>query len=226
MADSEPGRFLTLEGGEGAGKSTQVSRLASALKAAGPPVVTTREPGGSPGAEAIRKLLVEGDVGRWDAETELLLHYAARRDHYRRTINPAIATGTWVISDRFADSTMAYQGYGLGIGREIVEALHHLAMGEVRPDLTLILDLPVQDGLARARERDGDEEESNRYERMDVGFHERIRAGFHDIAKRDAARCVLIDAAAGIEETHARICAAVAHKFRVSLNGFPKGGAS
>lgn len=222
MADTEPGRFLTLEGGEGAGKSTQVSRLASALKGAGLSVVTTREPGGSPGAEAIRKLLVEGAVGRWDAETELLLHYAARRDHYRRTIGPAVATGTWVISDRFADSTMAYQGYGLGLGRDAVEALHRLAMGEVRPDLTLILDLPVLDGLARARRRDGEDEESNRYERMDVGFHERIRAGFHGIAERDAARCVLIDASAGIGQTHARICEAVARKFRLPL----KGGAS
>ncbi len=188
---SADGKLITLEGGEGAGKSTQAARLAQSLADRGLTVVTTREPGGAPGSEVIRRLLVEGDPDRWDPETEALLHYAARREHLRSTIRPALERGDWVISDRFADSTMAYQGYGHSLGRDWVERLHAVALGDFRPDLTLILDLPVADGLRRAGGRSGDE---TRYERMDGGFHERMRQGFLAIADAEPDRCVLIDA--------------------------------
>ena len=186
------GRFITVEGGEGAGKSTQVKALAEHLTAAGLTVVATREPGGAAGADRIRKLLVHGPVDRWDAQTQLLLHFAARRDHLVRTVWPALDRGTWVISDRFADSTMAYQGYGHQLGRAAVEQLYALTVGNFEPDLTLILDLPVELGLARAAERGLAE---NRYEQMDIAFHRRVRAGFQDIAKREPQRCAIIDAA-------------------------------
>jgi len=179
------GRFITFEGGEGAGKSTQVRRLVERLDTAGIPALATREPGGAPGAEDIRRLLVSGDVARWDALTEALLHYAARRAHVKATIAPALAAGTWVVSDRFADSTMAYQGYGHGLGREAIDALHRLVVGDFAPDLTFILDLPVERGLARATAAARGED---RYERMDHAFHERLREGFLDIAGREPMR--------------------------------------
>jgi dTMP kinase len=208
------GRFITLEGGEAAGKSTHVRRLAAALRAAGPAVVETREPGGSEGAEEIRELLVHGEAGRWDAVTEALLHCAARRDHLRRFVQPALAAGTWVVSDRFADSTMAYQGYGHGLGREPIEALHRLTVGDLRPDLTLILDLPVEDGLKRAAaRRDG----ATRYERMGRAFHERLRQGFLEIAEREPERCAVVDATADIEAVHAAIKALVAERLKIAF---------
>lgn len=215
MAESAKGGFITLEGGEGAGKSTQIQRLAAALELANLPVLTTREPGGSPGAEAIRSLLVEGAVDRWDAITELLLHYAARRDHLAQTILPALQSGTWVICDRFADSTMAYQGYGLSLGRGVVEHAHALAVGDTRPDLTVILDVPLDVGLARAEARDGGD--SNRYERMDRDFHQRIRDGFLDIAKREPDRCVVIDASADADAVHTKIIEAATQRLGLSL---------
>ncbi len=146
-------KFITFEGGEGAGKSTQIELLAAALARAGISVRTTREPGGSPGAEEIRRLLVTGPPNRWDAMTEALLHFAARRDHLRGVVLPDLEAGHWVLSDRFADSTMAYQGYGHGLGRGAIEALHALVVGDFAPDLTLILDLPVDLGLERALAR-------------------------------------------------------------------------
>lgn len=151
------GRFITLEGGEGAGKSTQIALLAKQLQDRGIDVQTTREPGGSPGAEAIRGLLVTGAPDRWDAMTEALLHYAARRDHVRVAIEPALARGTWVLCDRFADSTMAYQGYGHDLGRDVIDRLHALVLGPLQPDLTLILDLDETTGLTRAVARSGNE---------------------------------------------------------------------
>ncbi len=189
-------RFITIEGGEGGGKSTQVARLAGRLRTAGLQVVATREPGGAEGAEMIRKLLVEGEPGRWDAMSELLLHFAARRDHLRRTVWPALQRGQWVISDRFADSTMAYQGIGQGLGRDVVEQLNHIVLGDFRPDLTLILDIPVEQGLKRTETRGMD----NRYERMSKDFHERLRQGFLDIARREPERCVVIDATRSADE--------------------------
>lgn len=202
----ERGRFITLEGGEGAGKSTHIRRLADGLRSDGHQVVTTREPGGSPEAERIRELLIEGATDRWDAMTEALLHFAARREHLVRTVWPALAHGTWVISDRFADSTMAYQGYGAGLNRETIEALYAHAVGDFRPDLTLILDLPVEDGLARAAARG---EGGTRYERMGLDFHHRLRDGFLDIARREPDRCAVIDATQSIDSVAATILATV-----------------
>ena len=200
------GKFNTLEGGEGAGKSTQIRLLADQLRAKGIAVHTTREPGGAPGAEAIRKLLVEGEPGRWTPMTETLLHFAARSDHLARTINPARAQGIWVISDRFADSTRAYQGAGQGIRPDVVSSLYDLTVGTDGPDLTLILDLPVEIGLKRAAGRGGAED---RYERMGMAFHETLRAGFLAIAKAEPKRCVLLDADAPVERVAERIWVAV-----------------
>jgi dTMP kinase len=204
----DPGRLITFEGGEGAGKSTQVARLAERLRGSGIDPVTTREPGGSPGAEAIRALLVQGDPGRWTPMTEALLHYAARLDHLERTIRPALAAGRWVISDRFADSTVAYQGYGHRLGREAIADLHRLLLGDFAPDLTVVFDIPVDVGLGRVAARYGDSHE-NRYERMDGGFHERMRQGFLDIARAEPARCVVVDANRDADSVAADVWAAV-----------------
>lgn len=185
------GRFITLEGGEGAGKSTQIKHLATALEAAGRPVVTTREPGGSPGAEEIRGLVVSGAPDRWDPVSEALLIFAARRDHVERLIKPALARGDWVLCDRFTDSTAAYQGEAHGLGRDWVRRLAQAVLGDFAPDLTLILDLSVEDGLKRAGARGGDD----RFERMADGFHQRLRTGFLAIAAEEPERCAVIDAA-------------------------------
>lgn len=200
------GRFITFEGGEGAGKSTQLRKLADALAASGIEVMTTREPGGSKGAEAIRALLVTGEVDRWDAQTEALLHTAARRDHLAKTVWPALRRGAWVVCDRFADSTLAYQGYGHGLPHEFITGLTRLAIGDFKPDLTLILDLPVAEGLKRADGRGGAED---RYERMGAEFHERLRQGFLDIARNDPDRCAVIDATAELDAVHQAVMRAV-----------------
>lgn len=191
MTSASAGRLITLEGGEGTGKSTQIGLLKTWLERQGRQVVATREPGGAPGAEAIRKLLVEGEADRWDGISEALLHFAARRDHLRATIWPALREGKWVLSDRFADSTFAYQGYGHGIDIELLRRLYDIAVGDFRPDLTLLLDLPVEAGLARAQARRGREV---RYESLPRDFHERVRAGFRAIAAAEPRRCVVIDA--------------------------------
>ena len=209
-----PGRFVTFEGGEGGGKSTNLRMLATALEAAGETVIVTREPGGSEGAEQVRRLLVEGATDRWDAVSEALLHYAARRDHVERLISPALDRGDWVVCDRFADSTMAYQGYGHGLGREPIETLQGLAIGGLKPDLTLILDLPVGTGLTRAGSRGGDE---TRYERMADGFHQRLRDGFLDIAAREPGRCVVIDATQEIDAVQQEVRRAVTDRLGVGL---------
>lgn len=207
---SRRGCFITLEGGEGAGKSTQIRRLADTLRPRGAEVVVTREPGGAPGAEAIRRLLVEGDPDRWDALTEALLHFAARRDHLRATVWPALDRGAWVVSDRFVDSTMAYQGYGHGLGRAVVARLAEVTMGSFRPDLTVILDLPPETGLARTAGRGGAAGAGeDRYERMDLDFHRRLRDGFLDIARREPDRCVVVDATRTTDAVAAAILAAV-----------------
>lgn len=206
MSGNATGRFITLEGGEGAGKSTQIARLKAWLEGRGHRVTTTREPGGSPGAEMIRKLLVEGPAERWDGTTEALLHFAARREHLRSTVWPALKRGDWVVSDRFADSTLAYQGYGHGIDRRVFEQLYELAVGAFRPDLTLILDLPIEIGLKRAAERRGSE---TRYESLPRDFHERVRTGFLEIAGREPKRCIVIDATGSIDAIARAIAEAV-----------------
>jgi dTMP kinase len=208
------GRFITFEGGEGAGKSTHVRLLAEALRAADLSVVETREPGGSPGAEEIRELLVHGAVARWDPMSEALLHFAARRDHVARVIAPALAAGDWVLSDRFADSTMAYQGYGHRLGREVIEQLYALAVGDLAPELTVILDLPVEDGLARAGSRNSG---GTRYENMDRAFHDRLRKGFLAIAEREPKRCVVIDGSESVEAVHRAVKEAVRGRLGVTL---------
>jgi dTMP kinase len=200
------GRFITLEGGEGAGKSTQARRLAERLTGRGHQVVVTREPGGSPGAETIRELLVTGQTDRWSPISETLLMYAARRDHIERTVAPALAAGDWVISDRFADSTRAYQGAGGGAPASLIQTLERHVLGETRPDLTLILDLPVDVGLARTLARNHAE---TRFEAKGAAFHERLREGFLAIARVEADRCAVIDAAAPLEQVEAAIWAAV-----------------
>jgi dTMP kinase len=207
---SQPLRFITFEGGEGGGKSTQLRRLADALRAAGQDVVATREPGGSPGAEDIRRLLVEGEPGRWAPEAEALLHFAARAEHLDKVIRPALAAGKWVLSDRFADSTIAYQGYGQGVDRDWLQQLRHRVVGPTEPGLTLVLDLPVETGLGRALAE-------QRYERMGSAFHARLRAGFLAIAREDLDRCVVIDAARPIEAVAADAKAAVAKRYGVTL---------
>ncbi len=196
MSEAEAGRFITLEGGEGAGKSTQIAHLKNWLEARGRKVVTTREPGGSAGAEMVRKLLVEGPADRWDGMTEALLHFAARRDHLRTTVWPALKRGEWVVSDRFADSTRAYQGYGHGLDLGQLDGLYDIAVGDFRPDLTLILDLPVEVGLSRAAKRRGPE---TRYESLPRSFHDRVRAGFMEIAKHEPDRCAVIDASRDVD---------------------------
>jgi dTMP kinase len=214
MTTGGNGRFITLEGGEGSGKSTQARLLADFLAGPVGEVVLTREPGGAPGAEQIRALLVDGDVHRWDATTEALLHFAARRDHLVNTVWPALARGAWVISDRFADSTMAYQGYGHGLDREVVAGLYRLCVGPLKPDLTLILDLPAEAGLARAAGRQGGED---RYERMDGEFHRRLRDGFLEIARREPERCVVIDASRDADSVQAAIADAVRGRLLASV---------
>ncbi|MBK1665624.1 dTMP kinase [Rhodospirillum rubrum] len=204
------GRFITLEGGEGAGKTTQISRLAQALAPLVPEVVTTREPGGSPGAEAIRDLLVAGGAERWDPRGEALLHAAARRDHLLRTVWPALARGAWVVCDRFADSTSAYQGGGHGLPQGELDTLHAFVCGGFQPDLTVIFDLPVAVGLARAGRRGGGED---RYERMDPAFHQRLFDRYHAIADAFPERCRLIEADGAIEAVHARLWAVVLERF-------------
>lgn len=214
MTKLRPGKFITLEGGEGGGKSTQIARLKRALENTGLTVITTREPGGTPAGERIRSLLVEGEPGSLGPTAEALLHFAQRAEHLERLIKPALARGAWVISDRFADSTMAYQGYGHRLGRKPIEALYKLVCGSFKPHLTLILDVPVELGLERAASRRGNE---TRYERMDTTFHERLRKGFLDIARRDKRRCVLVDASEPIEAVTTAVLAAVTRRLKVSL---------
>ncbi len=200
------GIFITFEGGEGAGKSTQIRRLAERLRAGGRDVVLTREPGGSPGAESIRELLLNGETDRWSPLTEALLMNAARRDHIERVIAPALARGTVVLCDRFADSTRAYQGAGGQVATAVIAQLEAAVVGDMRPDLTLIFDLPVAEGLRRALSRNGGEE---RFEAKGAAFHERLRAAYLDIARAEPERCVVIDATATLDAVEAAILAAV-----------------
>lgn len=199
------GRFVSLEGIDGSGKSTQGRALAATLRARGLEVVETREPGGAPGAELIRRLLVEGDPGRWSPETEILLFTAARRDHLERTIRPALARGATVISDRFADSTRVYQGVARADLRATVDALHALMIG-VEPDLTLILDLDPATARDRGCARGGTED---RFERFGAAFQQRLRAGFLKLAEEFPDRCRVVPADGAPDEVAARIAAEV-----------------
>ena len=185
-----PGVFITFEGGEGTGKSSHARDLAESLRKAGRKVVLTREPGGAPGAEDIRALLVTGTVGRWSPEAETLLNYAARESHLRETIRPALLRGDLVLCDRFMDSTRAYQGFAGGGDMELIEALERKVVGATRPELTLILDVDPELGLKRAKGRAGAED---RFEKKGLEFHRKLREGFLRIAELDPYRCRVID---------------------------------
>lgn len=190
--------FITFEGGEGSGKSTQIRRLATRLQDRGREILVTREPGGTPEAEAIRSLLVSGDVARWTPQSEALLNYAAREQHLEQVIRPALAAGKVVLCDRFMDSTRAYQGYAGGVDLAFIDALEKAIVASTRPGLTLVFDLDPEIGLARARSR-GDAVAEDRYERKGLAFHQKLREGFLDILRREPKRCRLVDAAQDVD---------------------------
>lgn len=206
------GLFITLEGGEGAGKSTQIQMLKQALEGMGYSVLLTREPGGSKGGELIRPLLVSGEAD-WDAVSETLLFSAARRDHLTHKVWPALKEGKVVLCDRFADSTLAYQGYGRGNNPEIqktVKILYKIVAGDFEPDLTLILDIDPKIGLKRSFDRAGNTEK--RFENMDFSFHENLRQGFLKIAEENPNRCRIIDADRSPDTVHTDIMEIVKEK--------------
>ncbi len=197
------GRFVSLEGGEGVGKSTQLAALAEALTGRGLRVVVTREPGGSPGAEAIRRLLLEGDETRWNARAEALLFAAARSDHVDKTILPALERGEWVLSDRFIDSSLAYQGEAGKLGIDAVRDLHRFGSLDFLPDRTLVLQLPESEAGARARVRDGNA--GDRIGSRPPTYHAAVDAGFRTMAQREPARVKLIDASGTAPTVTARL---------------------
>lgn len=213
------GKFITFEGGEGAGKSTQIGLLATALRATGLDVVVTREPGGSRFAEAIRALLLDNTSGERSALAEALLFAAARADHLERLIRPALARGQWVLCDRFADSTRAYQGGADAVPLAVIEQLERMVVGDTRPDLTIILDLPVEEGLRRAAQRQharsGAEAAADAFEARDHAYHDRLRAAFLAIARAEPGRCVVIDAERSADDIARDVRAAVAERLGV-----------
>jgi dTMP kinase len=218
MAKKSPsGRFITLEGGEGAGKSTQARRLAGRLENLGLSIVVTREPGGSPGAEALREVILSGAAEQFGPSGEAMLFTAARIDHIDATIAPALKRGQWVISDRFADSTRAYQGAAGKLDAALIASLERVALGNLRPDLTLILDLPVDTGLARAAERREKGARADRFESEGRAFHEALRRAFLDIATAEPERCAIIAADRPADEVADAIWDAVARRFAATL---------
>jgi dTMP kinase len=204
------GRFISLEGGEGSGKSTQARSIQAFLEERGIKVVLTREPGGSPGAELIRELLVQGEVNRWDPLSEYLLFSASRRDHLLHTIWPSLEKGWWVICDRFYDSSRAYQGAGGGVDAAFLERVYQKIAGDFLPDLTLIFDLPPEGGLERTQGRLYGED---RFEKMGFSFHQRVREGFLAIARQEPERCKLIHANCSPEEVRAQIYVCLEERF-------------
>jgi dTMP kinase len=209
MNATRRGRFITLEGGEGAGKSTQAQLLGQKFESLGLAVVVTREPGGSPQAEALREFILSGRAAPFGPGGEAILFSAGRIDHIDRTIAPALARGDWVVCDRFADSTRAYQGAAGEVDPALIASLERVAVGDCRPDLTLILDLPTEKGLARAAARRGASTHADRFEREEAAFHETLRAAFLAIARAEPQRCAIIDAAAPPREVADAIWACV-----------------
>lgn len=203
------GIFITFEGGEGTGKTTQIGFLADFLAKQGLACVKTREPGGTPQIELIRQILMEGDVNRWDPVTEALLMAAARREHLKQVIWPALEAGKWVICDRFSDSTLAYQGWGHGLGEAFIHQLNHLTMGAFQPDLTFIFHLSPQEGLSRKHKQ----QRENRFEKMDFAFHTRVEKGYQEIPKAQPDRCVIVEADQPIEVIARVIQQAVLKRF-------------
>jgi dTMP kinase len=220
------GRFITFEGGEGAGKSTQAAALARKLGAFGIEVARTREPGGSPGAEIIRHVLLSGMAKDLGAEAEALLFAAARADHLDTLIKPALAAGRWVVCDRFLDSTRIYQGVLGHVARPLLRALERVTVGDALPDLTFVLDLPAKIGLARARERRGSGP-PDRFETENLGFHEALNSAFRDLASAEPQRCVLIDATPPADKIAAEIWRQVCKRLHaevgpMALEEFPR----
>jgi dTMP kinase len=213
MASAKRGRFITLEGGEGVGKSTQADLLAKRLDDAGLKAVTTREPGGSPRAEALRKVILSGAAAAFGPSGEALLFTAARIDHIDKKIAPALAAGQWVICDRFADSTRAYQGAAGKLGAGLIDSLERVAVGETRPDLTLVLDMPVEASLTRAAERREGAAKPDRFEGEGRAFHETLRKAFLDIAAAEPKRCIVINADQPSEDVAKDIWAHVRERF-------------
>ena len=208
------GTFITFEGGEGCGKSTQVALFCQALQKAGKTVLQTREPGGSAGAEQIRKLLVSGDKDAWEPMAETLLFYAARLDHVGRAVKPALAAGTTVVCDRFCDSTFVYQGIGKCLTIERVQKLHELTLGDFMPNLTFLLDIDPAIGLKRAAKRKGDE---TRFESMDMTFHQSVRAGFLKLAEKFPERIAVINANQSVEKVQADIATSFFARLNIRL---------
>ena len=205
------GKFITFEGGEGGGKSTQAARMAGYLRGKGLEVIETREPGGTPQGEDLRDLLVQGDPDRWSALSELLLLTAARVEHVNRLIEPALAEGKWVICDRFADSTLAYQGIAGELGLELVEQLQQLAVGATSPDVTFLLDVRAEAGLQRAEKRGG----AARFEKKGAAFHQTLRDGFLALANENPQRIVLIDGEDTFDHVWGQIEAELGRRFRL-----------
>lgn len=215
------GRFITFEGGEGTGKSTHTKLLAEHLAKVGIEAVLTREPGGSPGAEIIRHVILSGAAKPLGAEAETMLFASARDDHLNETIRPALERGAWVICDRFADSTRVYQGIVGAVDPRLIGELERITVGSTVPDLTFVMDVPAEVGLDRAKKRRG-AADADRFEGEDLDFHEKLRAGFRALAQGEPDRCVLIEATAPREEVAARIWDAVAKRLRpprVSISG-------
>ena len=211
------GIFITLEGGEGTGKSTQIKLLQQALADSSVNVITTREPGGTDQAERIRNLLVQSDGGSFDPLTEALLLFAARREHLVNKIWPALEKGQWVISDRFADSTRAFQGYGMGLDMQLIENLYQSVAGDFQPDLTFIFDIDPEVGLKRSMKRLADNAlTEDRYERMGLPFHQRLRNGFLELAQKYSQRCVVIDAAQDVQAIHQQVMKVVEQRFKIT----------
>jgi dTMP kinase len=208
MSLTARGRFISLEGGEGVGKSTQSRALAAALRARGIEVVETREPGGSTGAEAIRKLLLEGGADRWGARAEALLFAAARADHVDKTILPALEAGRWVICDRFLDSSIAYQGGADGLGAEAIRALHAVGSAGLLPDRTLLLEMDTHQAAFREFERDGGN--LDRFGKRSGAYHNRVVEAFHELALADPVRLRIIDADGKPDEVTSRLMTAIA----------------
>jgi dTMP kinase len=209
------GRFITFEGGEGSGKSTQIKRLSERLEAEHLHTILTREPGGSPGAEIIRHLVLSGMGKLLGAEAETLLFAAARDDHVRSVILPALAQGTWVLCDRFYDSTRAYQSRVGHVAPALVNAMTRVTIGDLKPDLTIILDVPVEVGLKRAAARRGSGA-ADRFESEDIEFHKALRDAYAEIARAEPQRCVVVDANADIEAVAARVWSALRERFPVN----------
>ncbi|MDT8397939.1 MAG: dTMP kinase [Pseudomonadales bacterium] len=207
--------FIVIDGVDGAGKGVQSRLLFDAMQAQGLEVILSREPGGSPGAEEIRRLIVAGDVEKWDSLTELLLIYAARRSHLVDTIWPALSAGKWVISDRFADSSRAFQGVAGDVGLEQVELVHHLVVGSFKPDLTLILDLDPAISLRRAQQRGGHED---RFEKKGLSYQEKVRGAFRMLALKSPQTHALIDASETVEQVQARIFDEIKKRLGIELN--------